>query len=92
MTRNDQVRRLHDLALSLMRERGTPIPVAAIPIMEYQRGTLALRYWPQHGRLDVWHKGSKVMAVERWGGRLQLVRYVPGIWERMLAQAAKVAA
>jgi hypothetical protein len=71
---------------------GTPIPVGSIPIMEYRRGTLAVRYWPQQGRLDVWYGGGKVLTIERWGGKLQLKRYVPGPWEGVLAQAAKVAA
>jgi hypothetical protein len=92
MTRDDHVLRLHDLALSVMRVKGTPIPVGAIPIMEYRRGALAVRYWPQRGRLYVWHGGSKVLAIERWDSKLQLKRYEPGTWEGVLAQAAKVAA
>ena len=92
MTPTERALKMHDLALSVMRVEGTPIPVGAIPIMEYRRGTLAVRYWPQQGRLDVWHGGSKVLTTERWGGKLQLVRYVPGTWEGVLVQAAKVAA
>jgi hypothetical protein len=46
MTRDEHVHRLHDQALSVMRVKGTPIPVGSIPIMEYRRGTLAVRYWP----------------------------------------------
>jgi hypothetical protein len=92
MTHEQHALRLHDLALSVMRVKGTPIPIGAIPIMEYRRGTLAVRYWPQRGRLYVWHGGSKVLAIERWGGKLQLKRYEPGHWEHVLMDAAKVAA
>ena len=42
MTREDiateRALKMHDLALSVMREKGTPIPVGPIPIMEYRRG------------------------------------------------------
>jgi hypothetical protein len=95
MTREDiateRALKMHDLALSVMREKGTPIPVGPIPIMEYRRGLLAVRYWPKQGRLDVWH-GSKVLSVERWGSKPQIIRYTPGDWERHLINAAKVAA
>ena len=92
MTDTQRALRMHDLALSVVREKGTPIPVGTIPIMEYRRGTLAVRYWPQQGRLDIWHAGSKVLTIERWGGKLQLIRYEPGSWERDLSEAAKLAA
>jgi hypothetical protein len=92
MTREEHVVRLHDQALSVMRVKGTPIPVGSIPIMEFRSGTLAVRYWPQQGRLDVWYGGGKMLTIERWGGKLQLVHYVPGPWEGVLAQAAKLAA
>ncbi len=95
MTREDiateRALKMHDLALSVMREKGTPIPVGPIPIMEYRRGLPAVRYWPKRGRLDVWH-GRKVLSVERWAGKPQIIRYVPGHWERHLIEAAKVAA
>jgi hypothetical protein len=83
--------KLHDLALSVVREKGTPIPAGSIPIMEYRRGLLSVRYWPQQGRLEVWH-GRKVLRVERWGSKRQLIRYEPGSWEGDLMEAAKVAA
>ena len=92
MTDTQRALKMHDLALSVMRDKGTPIPIGAIPIMEYRRGTVAVRYWPQRGRLYVWHGGSKVLAIERWGGKLQLKRYEPGHWEHVLMDAAKVAA
>jgi hypothetical protein len=76
--RDEHVLRLHDQALSVMRLKGTPILVGVIPIMEYRRGTFAVRYWPQQGRLDVWHGGRKVLTIERWGGK-QLVRYEPPV-------------
>ena len=33
-----------------------------------------------------------VLSVERFAGKLRLIRYVPGHWERHLIEAAKVAA
>jgi hypothetical protein len=43
------------------------------------------------GALDVWCV-QKVLVVDRFAGKPQLIRYVPGAWERVLVQAAKVAA
>jgi hypothetical protein len=88
MTETERALNMHDLALSVVRERGTPIPVGVIPIMEYRRGLLSVRYWPQQGRLEVSH----VLSVERWGGKGQLIHYAPGSWEGDLMEAAKVAA
>jgi hypothetical protein len=91
MTRIEHALKLYELALSVMRERGTPIPIGSMPIIEYRSGLLAVRYWPKQGRLDVWY-GTKVLTVERWIGTLHVARYHPGPWELQLEQAAKVAA
>jgi hypothetical protein len=46
MTDTQRALRMHDLALSVVREKGTPIPVGTIPIMEYRRGTLPFATGP----------------------------------------------
>ena len=57
--------------------------------------SVALIYFNQYrsrrGQLDVWFIRG-VLSVEQFRGKPQLIRYVPGHWERVLMQAAKVAA
>lgn len=44
-----------------------------------------------HGQLDVWFV-HRVLSVERFADKPQIIRYVPNVWERHLIEAAKVAA
>jgi len=81
MTREDiateRALKMHDLALSVVRSKGVPITI---------------HYRSDVGALDVWCV-HKVLVVDRFAGKPQLIRYVPGAWERVLMEAAaKVAA
>jgi hypothetical protein len=83
--------KLYDLALSVVRARARPRLIGSTVIREYSYGLLTIRYQPEQGSLDIWFVG-KVLAVERFSGKPQLICYVPGHWERHLIEAAKVAA
>ena len=50
-----------------------------------------IQYRSGIGELDVWF-GSRVLSVERFAWKPQIIRYTPGDWERHLINAAKVAA
>ena len=65
--------------------------IGSTVIREYSYGLLTIRYQPEQGSLDIWFVG-KVLAVERWCGKPQLIRYTAGSWEGDLMEAAKVAA
>jgi hypothetical protein len=82
---------LYDLALSVVRARARPRLVCSTVVREYSYGLLTIRYQPEQGSLDIWFVG-KVLAVEKWRGTPQLIRYEPGSWEGDLREAAKVAA
>ena len=91
MTRTEHAMKLYDLALCVVRARARPRPIGSRIIREYAYGLLKIRYQPEQGSLDIWFVG-KVLAVERWCGKPQLIRYMPGSWEADLMEAAKVAA
>ena len=95
MTREDiateRALKMHDLALSVVRSKGVTRLEGSTTFLEYRYELLTIQYRSGHGRLDVWCV-EKVLAVERFAGKPQLIRYVPGSWERVLTQAAKVAA
>ena len=54
-------------------------------------GCSRFQYRSGVGCLDVWFV-QRVLSVERFRGKPQLIRYVPGHWEHHLMDAAKVAA
>jgi hypothetical protein len=91
MTRTEHAMKLYDLALSVLRARGRPRLIGSTFIREYSYGLLTIRYQPEQGSLDIWFVG-KVLAVERWCSKPQLIRYTAGSWEGDLREAAKVAA
>jgi hypothetical protein len=82
---------LHDLALSLVRTMGRPAFGDCSSMTEFKVGPLTIRYWAKERWLDVICDG-RVLTVERWAGSLRVIRYIPGGWESVLAQSAKVAA
>ena len=91
MTETERALNMHDLALSVVRSKGVTKFEGSGTLLEYRYGLLTVQYRSGRGQLDVWCV-EKVLAVERFGGKPQLIRYVPGAWERVLTQAAKVAA
>jgi hypothetical protein len=91
MTREEHALRLQDLALSVVRSKGVPRLDGSATMLEYRYGLLTIHYRSGVGALDVWYV-HKVLVVDRFAGKPQLIRYVPGAWERVLMQAAKVAA
>jgi hypothetical protein len=95
MTREDiateRALKMHDLALSVMRSKGVTRLEGSTSLLEYRYGLLNIQYRSRRGQLDVWFIRG-VLSVEQFRGKPQLIRYVPGHWERVLMQAAKVAA
>ena len=91
MTRSEHALQLHDLALSVVRERGRPRLVGSAVITEYSYGLLTIRYRADQNSLDIWFV-RKVLTVERWAGKPQVIRYLAGSWESDLQDAAKLAA
>jgi hypothetical protein len=91
MTREEHALRLQDLALSVVRSKGVTRLDGSTSILEYHYGLLTIHYRSAVGALDVWCV-HKVLVVDRFAGKPQLIRYVPGAWERVLMQAAMVAA
>jgi hypothetical protein len=91
MTRIEHALSLYDSALALVREKGRSRLVGSTVLSEYNLGLLTIRHRPEQGSLDVWF-ARNVLTVERWGGKLQLIRYEAGSWERDLSEAAKLAA
>ena len=95
MTREDiateRALKLHDLALSLLRVGGTVKLDGLASGLEYRGGLFSIEWRPDQGQLDVWC-GRRVLSVERFRGKPQIIRYVPGNWELRLIEAARVAA
>jgi hypothetical protein len=95
MTREDiaqeRALKLHDLALSVLRAKGVVKLDGTASGLEYRHGLLNIQYRPDQGQLDVWSE-RRVLSVERFGRKTQIIRYVPGPWELHLIEAAKVAA
>jgi len=89
MTRKDIAKeralKMHDLALSVVRSKGVPRLDGSTTVLEYRYGLLTIHSGV--GALDVWCV-HKVLVVDRFAGKPQLIRYVPGAWERVLLQAA----
>ncbi len=95
MTREDtaaeRALKLHDLALSVLRAKGVVKLDGLASGLEYRDGLLNIQYRPDQGQLDVWFE-RRVLSVERFRHKTQVLRYVPGHWERHLFEAARVAA
>jgi hypothetical protein len=95
MTREDiaqeRALKLHDLALSVVRAKGTPRLESSGTILEYHYGHLDVQYRQGVGRLDVWFI-RRVLSVQRFAGKPELMHYAPGDWEGHLIEVAKVAA
>ena len=91
MTDTQRALRMHDLALSVVRSKGVPTFEGSTTVLEYRYGLLTIHYRSGVGALDVWCV-QKVLVVDRFAGKPQLIRYVPAHWERVLMDAAKVAA
>ena len=75
----------------MVRSKGVTRLEGSTTVLEYRYGLLTIQYRSSHGCLDVWFV-RKVLSVERFAGKPQLVRYTPGSWERDLIAAAKMAA
>src|ERR1700681_539573 len=80
---------MHDLALSVVLSKGMPRLDGSTTVLEYRYGLLTIHYRSGVGALDVWCV-QKGLVVDRFAGRPQLIRYVPGHWERMLMDAPKL--
>ena len=95
MTREDvateRALKLHDLALSVVRVKGTVKLDGLASGLEYRDDLFNIEWRPEQGQLDVW-SGRRVLSVERFRGKPQIIHYVPGRWELLLIEAAKVAA
>jgi hypothetical protein len=87
----DRALKLHDLALSVLRVKGAVKLDGLASGLDYRHGLLNIQYRPEQGQLDIWFT-RRVLSVERFAGKPQITRYMPGIWERHLIEAAKVAA
>ena len=83
--------KLHDLALSVLRVKGTVKLDGLASGPEYRGRLLNIEWRPDQGQLDIW-SGRRVLSVERFCGKSQVIHYVPGPWERHLINAATVAA
>ena len=80
MTRREHALNLHDVALSLVRQRGRQRLVGNTRVNEYDYVVLTIRHWPNRNALDIYFAG-RVLSIERWSGNLQVIRYAPGSWE-----------
>ena len=83
--------KLHEIALSVLRVKGTVKLDGLASGLEYRGTLLNIEWRPDQGQLDIW-SGRRVLSVERFSGKPQVIHYVPGPWERHLIEAAKVAA
>jgi len=95
MTREDiaqeRALKLHNLALSVVRAKGTARLESSGTILEYHYGHLNVQYRQGVGRLDVWFI-RRVLSVPRFDGKPELMHYTPGDWEGHLIEVARVAA
>ena len=93
MTRDaaERALKMHDLALSVVRSKGVTVLTGSTTVLEYRYGRLLIQYRSGIGELEVWFE-RRVLSVERFAWKPQIIRYTPGDWERHLINAAKVAA
>ena len=83
--------KLYELALSVLRVRGTVKLDGLDSGLEYRGHSLTIQSRAEQGQLDVWC-GRRVLSIERFAGKSHVILYVPGHWEFRLIDAAKVAA
>jgi hypothetical protein len=85
---SDQIRALesYELALSLVEANGVSLTLGASTLKEYRVGNIIIHYLPKLCHLDIWRR-RKVLTIDKWGGTLQVTRYVPGYWEDELEAA-----
>ena len=57
MTRREHALMLHDLGLSLVRQRGRRRLVGNTSVNEYDYGVLTIRHWPNRNALDIYFAG-----------------------------------
>jgi hypothetical protein len=77
--------------LAVLRVKGTVKLDGLDSGLEYRGSHLAIQSRAEQEQLDIWC-GRRVLSIERFGGRPQVILYVPGHWELRLIEAAKVAA
>jgi hypothetical protein len=75
----------------ILRVKGTVKLDGLASGLEYRGRLLNIEWRPEQGQLDIW-SGRRVLSVERFRGKPQVIHYVPGPWELHLINAAKVAA
>jgi hypothetical protein len=94
MTREDiaqeRASKLHDLALSVVRAKGTPRLESSGTVLEYHYGHLNVQYRQGLGPLDVWF--IRRVLIQHFAGKPEPMHYTPSEWERHLFEAARVAA
>lgn len=88
---NERALKLYEVALSLLRVKGTVKLDGLASGLEYRGTLLNIEWRPDQGQLDIW-SGHRVLSVERFGGKPQVIRYIPGEWEQHLINVAKIAA
>jgi hypothetical protein len=88
---NARALKLYELALAVLRVKGTVKLDGLDSGLEYRGRSLTIHSRAEPGQLDVWC-GRRVLSIERFAGRPQVIPFVPGHWELRLIEAAKVAA
>jgi hypothetical protein len=88
---NERALKLYEVALSLLRLKGTVKLDGLASGLEYRGRLLNIEWRPDQGQLDIW-SGRRVLSVERFCGKPQVIHYLPGRWELHLIEAVKVAA
>jgi hypothetical protein len=78
---------LYRRAVSLVEAKGRLVTVGLLTYKEFRGNGVSLRYFPNSGTLELWHK-RKVLVVHRREGEPRMVRYLTGAWESLLEEAA----
>lgn len=78
---------MYQLAVSLAEAKGRFVTVGLLTYREFRGKGPIIRYFPFSGTLEVWHE-RKVLVVHRIEGKPHIVRYLPGLWEEALEDAA----
>jgi len=79
--------KLYELALSVLRVKGTVKLDGLDSGLEYRGRSLTIQSRAEQGQLDVWC-GRRVLSIERFGGKPQVILYVPGHWELHMIEIA----
>jgi hypothetical protein len=77
MTGTERAIWLHDLALLVVRSKGSPKLEGATTVLDYRYGMLTIQYRMGVGQLDV-RFTRKVLAVERFAGSAAAIALHPG--------------